>query len=651
MRAQSACLAGLLLLVSTGTSAQWVETNGPSSGTVLCLATNGAKLFAGVSGGVFLSTNRGTNWTSVKTGLPSSIVYSLFPFGSDLFAGTNSGVYLSTNDGTNWKAANAGLTTTTRVNAFVVRDTYLFVGTSRGVFLSTDTGTTWLAVNSGLTNTDVRTLVLSGTNLHAGTAGGGVFLSTDNGASWTEQSMGLSNKDVRSLAVIDGTLFGGTFGGGMFCSTDGGGSWTPANSGLWEPYIQCLVASGADLLAGTWAGGVFLSSDRGGSWIPANDGLSGTNVYALALDDSNVYAGATTKTVWRRALSEMHTQVHISPSFSRVCSLDGSGDRVEVPDAPTLRFGKDTSFTVELWFKKRRDWALNLVNKEGESGGWMFDLGYYQASTQSMYLWAIHTQFGGGYALIQNSFGVYKDTWCHMAMAVNRSLDRTDVYIDREDQAHYEYGFSNWPPADYSVSADGMCLAVGGRPNTVASAYWIDGDIDEVRVWNTARSKAQIQATMRDTLGPEYYASADSGLVLYLRFEQLENLGIGGEGRDVRDLSFAGNHAAMKGDARVVSHIEQFAQLNRENSYRVLQNYPNPFNPSTRITYEIPRAGHVTLSVHDVLGREVAVLVDEVADAGYHEVTFDGSRLSSGVYLYQLRAGDFVSVKKMLLVR
>ena len=81
------------------------------------------------------------------------------------------------------------------------------------------------------------------------------------------------------------------------------------------------------------------------------------------------------------------------------------------------------------------------------------------------------------------------------------------------------------------------------------------------------------------------------------------------------------------------------------------QNYPNPFNPSTRIKYELPRAGHVTLSVHDVLGREVALLVNEVADAGYHEATFDGSHLSSGVYLYQLRAGDLVSVKKMLLVR
>ncbi|MBP1655787.1 MAG: hypothetical protein H6Q31_388 [Bacteroidetes bacterium] len=650
MKTQSTCLAGLLLLISVGTSAQWVETNGPSSGTVMCLATSGAKLFAGSSGGVFLSTNKGTNWTAVKTGLPSTTVYSLFANGSDLFAGTNSGVYLSTNDGTNWKAANAGLTTA-RVYAFVARDTNLFVGTSRGVFLSTDTGTTWLAVNGGLTSTDVRALVLSGTDLHAGTAGGGVFLSTDNGASWTERSVGLSKKDVRSLALIGTNVFAGTFGGGVFRSTDGGMNWTSANSGLWELYVQCLAVSGIDLFAGTWAGGVFLSSDGGVSWTPANAGLSGTNVYALALDDSNLYAGASTKTVWRREFSEMHTPVHISPSFSGVCSLDGSGDRVEVPDAPTLRFGKDTSFTVELWFKKKRDWVFNLVNKEAQGVGWMLDLGYNQTSSQTIYLWAIHTQFGAGLALIQNSFGIYKDTWCHMAIVVNRSLDSTDVYVDREDQAHYEYGFRSWPSADYNVNADGMCLAVGGRPNTPASADWFDGEVDEVRVWNTARSKAQIQATMHDTLGSEYLSTADSGLVLYLRFDQLESLGIGGEGRDVRDLSAARNHGAMKGDARLVSHVGESADLNPGNIYKLLHNYPNPFNPSTTIAYVLSRSSHVTLSVFDVLGREVAVLVNDEMDAGYHEATFDASHFSSGMYLYRLQSGDFVSTMKMLLVR
>jgi hypothetical protein len=81
------------------------------------------------------------------------------------------------------------------------------------------------------------------------------------------------------------------------------------------------------------------------------------------------------------------------------------------------------------------------------------------------------------------------------------------------------------------------------------------------------------------------------------------------------------------------------------------QNYPNPFNPSTTITYALPKSSDMRLSVYDLLGREVSVLVNERKDAGVHEVKFDGSGLSSGVYLYRLRAGDFVQTRKLLLLQ
>jgi hypothetical protein len=81
------------------------------------------------------------------------------------------------------------------------------------------------------------------------------------------------------------------------------------------------------------------------------------------------------------------------------------------------------------------------------------------------------------------------------------------------------------------------------------------------------------------------------------------------------------------------------------------QNYPNPFNPSTTIRMELPRSSVVRLSVYDVLGREVSVLVNDRKNAGVHEVKFDGSNLASGVYFYRLTAGDFVQSKKLLLLK
>jgi acetyl esterase/lipase len=86
-------------------------------------------------------------------------------------------------------------------------------------------------------------------------------------------------------------------------------------------------------------------------------------------------------------------------------------------------------------------------------------------------------------------------------------------------------------------------------------------------------------------------------------------------------------------------------------SFALQQNYPNPFNPSTTIKYELPKSSVVRLSVFDMLGREVSVLVNERRDAGVHEVKCDGSNLASGVYFYRLQAGDFVSTKKMLTLK
>jgi hypothetical protein len=81
------------------------------------------------------------------------------------------------------------------------------------------------------------------------------------------------------------------------------------------------------------------------------------------------------------------------------------------------------------------------------------------------------------------------------------------------------------------------------------------------------------------------------------------------------------------------------------------QNYPNPFNPSTEIRYQIGKQSLVTLKVYNIMGQEVATLVNEVMSAGEHNVSFDASRLASGVYLYKLQAGSSVDTKKMMLVK
>lgn len=95
--------------------------------------------------------------------------------------------------------------------------------------------------------------------------------------------------------------------------------------------------------------------------------------------------------------------------------------------------------------------------------------------------------------------------------------------------------------------------------------------------------------------------------------------------------------------------VENETQLPKE--FALLQNYPNPFNPSTVITYHLPKASNVKLKVYDIIGNEIATLVNEEKAAGIYKVNFSSTNLASGVYLYKLQAGGFLETRKMILVR
>jgi hypothetical protein len=86
-------------------------------------------------------------------------------------------------------------------------------------------------------------------------------------------------------------------------------------------------------------------------------------------------------------------------------------------------------------------------------------------------------------------------------------------------------------------------------------------------------------------------------------------------------------------------------------AYSLSQNYPNPFNPNTKISWQLPIGSQATLKVYDILGREVATLVNEYKQAGKYETEFNAEILPSGVYFYQLKAGDYVNMKKMILIK
>ena len=91
-------------------------------------------------------------------------------------------------------------------------------------------------------------------------------------------------------------------------------------------------------------------------------------------------------------------------------------------------------------------------------------------------------------------------------------------------------------------------------------------------------------------------------------------------------------------------------------AYQLFQNYPNPFNPETQIRYDLPVSGHVKLSIYNILGQRVKVLVDEIQDAGHKSVIWDGKdngdkEVASGIYFYKIRAENYQKTKKMVLLK
>ena len=100
----------------------------------------------------------------------------------------------------------------------------------------------------------------------------------------------------------------------------------------------------------------------------------------------------------------------------------------------------------------------------------------------------------------------------------------------------------------------------------------------------------------------------------------------------------------------IVTDVEK-SPINVPATYSLKQNYPNPFNPVTKINYEIPKQGFVSLKVFDILGREVRTLVNDVKSPGSYSVDFNGIDLSSGVYFYRLEANGFSDIKRMMLIK
>ncbi|MBT8383165.1 MAG: T9SS type A sorting domain-containing protein, partial [Ignavibacteria bacterium] len=350
----------------------------------------------------------------------------------------------------------------------------------------------------------------------------------------------------------------------------------------------------------------------------------------------------TEGTVW-----SFNTGIAIADTNGFALKFDGVDDFLNCGNGTSLQI-TGSEVTLECWINvnqfKPNIWEGSLIVKDfgapGNDSGYMIRCG--DDGKVNFNLGA-----GSWQELTSPADAIQLNSWHHIAA----TYDGTDmkIYVDGDLVAEV-----NRPSLNIRNAAANMLI--GESPGFPGRVF--DGKIDEVRIWNVARSREQIKRTMNYLLSPEYYSTPDSGLAGYWRFDE-------GTGQTAIDFTSFGNNATLGGTANpdmqdptwvesnviILSIENKEEQIHNPQSFLLFQNYPNPFNPATTIKFEIPKRTYTSLKIFNVLAKEVTTLLEEEKAPGRYEIKFDASSLSSGVYFYQLKAEDYIETKKMLLLK
>jgi hypothetical protein len=214
---------------------------------------------------------------------------------------------------------------------------------------------------------------------------------------------------------------------------------------------------------------------------------------------------------------------------------------------------------------------------------------------------------------------------------------------------------------------DGHSDLVGifSNGNIILSGPW---DLPGIQISTDMCSTWTQISTLSCQVGQSYSSGSEEGILvsinnlgLLLFSNEGDSLGSRNEGLtnlNIKTLTLDNNGYVYAGTengiwrrplSEIVTSVE--TETTQPTEFILKQNFPNPFNPSTVISYQLPVSSEITLKVFDVLGNEIATLVDEYKPAGKYEVEFSAAALPSGVYFYQLRASDYTAVKKMILLK
>lgn len=647
-------------------------------------------LIATTSGNVRRSTDGGATWSNVNTGVTASLYKIDFATPTVGFAVGASGVCRVTTDGgATWAAANAGMATTAYwdidfrpgqngVNVFVTGNSYyIYKSTDLGVSWDTiaivgqqpwtstyyaadfsTTGDSLVAVGAfgliqGKAGTQVGTmtkLMKAGTIYDTWVSSNGqniitvgapsiggindqVLRSTDGGANWNVVTLpGTPTSSLWSIDMLDdNTGFACGSNSAIYKTTNGGATWdslvTTLPTGATFRKIDFVNANTGWVFASapsSLVNFIFKTTDGGLTWTPQSHGISANSngqVYGAYMVDANVgwlltWQPRVYKTVdggnnWTVQpvvdaftgffydIKMVDTSLgYMVGSAGRVYKTTNGGANWDTLSIPTRSY---TFYSLELF-------DPNTIMIFGGTGVTML------------------TTDGGVTWLQENTSGSTINGSTYYRNTQNNSLT---VWNVGTNSFIFKYNLTLVPVelTSFSASVNEGNVVLNWRTATELNNSGFDierksGDGEWMKIGFVSGSGT--------TVAPKDYIFVDN---------TVEN---GKYSYRLRQVDFDGS-ATYSGIVEV--------DLSSPFTFALDQNYPNPFNPSTNVRYQLAEKSLVTLKVYDVLGNEVAVLVNSTQDAGSYNVLFDASKLSSGMYIYKLSAGKFEKTMKMMMLK
>jgi photosystem II stability/assembly factor-like uncharacterized protein len=605
------------IYLSTDNGASWKRILGSSTDRLFVhpLVVSNAGVVVGIAsnaqGYAALKRYDGQHW--VDLGNPSFILESvidtaaLFLFidhADDFFmAAQNYGLAYSHDTGMSWHKAlpwryvtALGLTPDNQLLAGATPTSILAGGLGGGVLLSSDAGITWTKL--GLKDKTINGVTADAAGTVFVAAENGLFRLTLNADAWEDVSPSHDNF-TGVLVGAPGNVFT-TNTSVIYRSTDGGSTWH-ASGPRDRPVFAIAATLSGTILSGTLGSRIFRSTDGGSRWEHSAPGTVGDNVYSMAVSGAVAYAA--TDEGLSISTDEGTGWVNISAG-----SVSGSAYAVVVARDGTVSIG--TNFGVYSSTDEGGSWRLSGLGESAvlflaiDSAGSIF------AATANDGVFVL--QDGG---TLWKGIGLVRDDI--QTIAVNAAGDvfvgvYGGIFTSTDGGISWTvHTFGESYVYSLAVGLGGILFA--GTYNGVFVSY--DGGV----AW-------------RD-------GGLDGYSILSLAVDGQQNLIAGTNGNGL-----------YKSTAPVTS-VREGAQEMLPHAISLGQNYPNPFNPTTSVWYSVPRTGAVSLRVYDILGREVATLVDNIRQRGEYTVEWNAELMPSGIYLYKLVAGGSIETRKAVLIR